>query len=401
MTANASNIAPFAGSQTSPKRITILGSTGSIGKHTIQLLEEQPHAYEVIALTANGNVELLAEQAIALNAQKAVIADEGKYMQLKQLLMDTKIEAAAGKDAVEQAASEAEDWVISAIVGAAALAPTLAAIESGATIAMANKECLVCAGELVNKALKKHDSTLIPVDSEHNALFQVFDFERVDSIEAITLTASGGPFHQFSLIEMEHITPKEAIKHPNWNMGAKISVDSATMMNKGLEVIEAYHLFPVEKNQVEVVVHPESVIHGLVHYQDGSVLAGLSQPDMRMPIAYALGWPDRLETESPRLSLTELGAMHFYAPDTRRFPALKVAQQVLEAGGTAPVTLNAANEMAVAAFISEEIGFLDIVPVVQATLDKAKLRKVEQLEDVLAADQKAREIAKKQIRKRK
>ena len=351
------------------KTITILGSTGSVGCSTLDLVSRNPDAYDVVALTANRNVTKLAEQAIKFKAKNAVIADESCFQELKNALSGTGIKVSAGKKALDEAAHLDCDWVMASIVGAAGLRPTLSAIRRGATVALANKECLVCAGDLMMQEVKDHKATLLPVDSEHNAIFQVFDFERPESVDCITLTASGGPFIGSSLEEMANVTPEQAVAHPNWDMGAKISIDSATMMNKGLEMIEAYHLFPVRQDQIEIIVHPQSVIHSMVTYVDGSVLAQLGSPDMRIPISYTLAWPERITTPAKKLNLVDLKRLDFLEPDLIRFPALRIVREAMQAGGTAPTILNAANEEAVYAFLDNRIGFLDIACVVEETLN--------------------------------
>jgi 1-deoxy-D-xylulose-5-phosphate reductoisomerase len=375
------------------RRITILGSTGSVGCNTVELVAASPEAYAVEALVASRSVEKLAEQALALKARLAVIADDSRYRALKALLDGSGIEVAAGADAAVEAALRPAEWVMAAIVGAAGLAPTLAAVRRGALVALANKEALVCAGALLTEEARRHGARFLPVDSEHNAIFQVFDGAQPEAIERIVLTASGGPFRERPLEAMADVTPAEAVAHPNWRMGAKISVDSATMMNKGLEVIEAHHLFALESERVGVVVHPQSVVHGLVYYKDGSVLAQLGSPDMRTPIANALGWPKRVFAPSPRLDLAELGRLTFEPPDPARFPALRLARLALAAGGGAPTVLNAANEVAVAAFLEDRLGFLDIAAVVEATLDALPGRAIADLDDVADTDRAARAIA--------
>jgi 1-deoxy-D-xylulose-5-phosphate reductoisomerase len=379
------------------RRVTILGSTGSVGRNTIELVAAEPDAYGVEALVALKNAELLATQARSVGARLAVIADDRKYAALKAALAGSGIEAAAGPSAVVEAALRPADWVMAAIVGAAGLAPTLAAIERGAMVALANKEVLVCAGALVTAAARKHGATLLPVDSEHNAIFQVFDADQSHAIERIVLTASGGPFRERPLAAMANVTPAEAVAHPNWRMGAKISVDSATMMNKGLEVIEATHLFALRGDEVDVVVHPQSVIHGLVYYKDGSVLAQLGSPDMRTPIANTLGWPRRISAPSPRLDLAALGRMTFEAPDPQRFPALRIARAALAEGGAAPIILNAANEIAVAAFLDSAIGFLDIAAIVEESLDTLGRPTIDTLDSVYDMDRAARETARRLV----
>jgi 1-deoxy-D-xylulose-5-phosphate reductoisomerase len=376
-----------------PRSVTILGSTGSVGCSTVDLIARHPDQFTVAALTAKGNVQRLAEQAKRLRARRAVVADEACYGELRDALASTGIAAAAGQAAVVEAASQPSDWVMSAIVGAAGLEPTLAAVRRGAIVALANKECLVCAGKLIMAEIREHGATLLPVDSEHSAIFQVFDFVQADRVEKIILTASGGPFRNASLEQMARATPQAAVAHPNWSMGAKISVDSATMMNKGLEMIEAYHLFPVRTDQIEVVVHPQSIIHSMVAYQDGSVLAQMGTPDMRTPIAYALGWPRRMSAPAQRLDLVQLGKLTFEAPDTERFPALKLAREALHQGGGAPTILNAANEVAVAGFMAGAIGFLDIARGVEHALGKIAAPPPASIADVHALDAEARRVA--------
>ncbi len=376
-----------------PKTVTVLGSTGSVGCNTLDLIARNPEAYDIVALTANKNVKLLAEQAKKFNAKFAVIADEGSYQDLKNALSGTGIMVAAGQAALDEAAQHPAEWVMASIVGAAGLRPTLSAIRRGVTVALANKECLVCAGDLMMQEVRNHNATLLPVDSEHNAIFQVFDFERAPSVDSITLTASGGPFINAGLDEMKNVTPEQAVAHPNWDMGAKISVDSATLMNKGLELIEAYHLFPVTEDQIDIVIHPQSVIHSMVTYKDGSVLAQLGSPDMRIPISYTLGWPDRIITPAKKLNLTELGRLDFQEPDPERFPALRITREALRRGGTAPTILNAANEVAVLAFLESRIGFLDIASIVEETLAQIEPATLTCLAMVHAIDEEARVVA--------
>ncbi|MBX7147260.1 MAG: 1-deoxy-D-xylulose-5-phosphate reductoisomerase, partial [Alphaproteobacteria bacterium] len=309
------------------RTITILGSTGSVGKSTVDLLQRHSNYYSVEALTAKDNVELLAEQARQLNVKTAVIANSKKYQELKNILFGTHIEVAAGEEAVVEAAARPAEWVMAAIMGAAGLEPTMAAVQRGAMVALANKECLVCAGELMMMAVKKHNAVMLPVDSEHNAIFQVFDFDKVKDVEKIILTASGGPFRLMENHMMEHVTPAQALAHPIWSMGAKISIDSATMMNKGLELIEAHHLFGLPEDKIDILIHPQSIIHSMVSYIDGSVLAQLGTPDMRIPIAYALSWPkQRISTPSKRLDLAEISELTFTKPDVHKFPALSLVR---------------------------------------------------------------------------
>jgi len=376
-----------------PRSVTILGSTGSVGCNTIDLIERHPEAYRVEALTANRNVELLAEQARRLRPRLAAVADPELYRPLKQALDGSGVEAAAGPQAVVEAASLPAEWVMAGIVGAAGLAATLASIRRGAVVGLANKECLVCAGELVMAEIARSGATLLPVDSEHSAIFQVFDFEQIDRIERIILTASGGPFRRLEISEMADVTPSQAVAHPNWDMGAKISVDSATMMNKGLEVIEASHLFPLPEDRIEIVVHPQSVVHSMVEYVDGSILAQLGTPDMRTPIAYALGWPDRMPAPSQRLDFASLGPLTFEAPDFQRFPALRLARQALQRGGSAPTILNAANEVAVYRFLSDRTSFLDIARIVESTLEAVPHSPINSIDDVRLVDADARRVA--------
>ena len=354
-----------------PKKVTVLGATGSIGDSTLSILSEgagSDQQFEVVALTANRNVQKLAQAAKTTNTGFAVISDPRKYLDLKEALSGTDIEVAAGPDAVLEAASRSTDTVVSAIMGAAALPPTLEAIKQGANVALANKESLVCAGDLLIKESKKHGANLLPVDSEHNAIFQVLD--RPERVEKLILTASGGPFRTKTLDEMRAASPEQALAHPNWSMGAKISIDSATMMNKGLELIEAAYLFEKTVDQIDVLVHPQSIIHSLVSYDDGSVLAQLGMPDMRTPISYALAWPERMPVSSvARLDLAQLGSLTFEAHDPVRFPAIMLAQDAFRNGGCAPAVLNAANEVAVDAFLQRQIGFLSIVEVCRQVVD--------------------------------
>jgi 1-deoxy-D-xylulose-5-phosphate reductoisomerase len=375
------------------RSVTILGSTGSIGQNTIDLLERNPTAFRVEALTANRNAELLAEQARAVGARFAAIGDPDQYRALKAAVAGSGIEIASGPQALIEAAQRPADWVMAGIVGAAGLAPTLAAIRRGVIVAFANKEVLVCAGPLVMDEVARHGATLLPVDSEHNAIWQCFDRTHADTIDRIILTASGGPFRERALEDMRRVTPAEAVAHPNWSMGAKISVDSATMMNKGLELIEAHHLFQLPPDRVDIVVHAQSIVHGAVVYRDGSVLAQLGSPDMRTPIAYALAWPDRITAPTKRLDLAAIGKLTFEPPDEERFPALRVAREALARGGGAPTVLNAANETAVHAFLEGRIGFLDIAQTVERTLAAVPADSLESLADVYEYDQAAREAA--------
>ncbi|MGC8469809.1 MAG: 1-deoxy-D-xylulose-5-phosphate reductoisomerase, partial [Acetobacteraceae bacterium] len=366
------------------KTVTLLGATGSVGRQTVDLLLRDPARFRVRALIGGANAALLAEQARALAAEVAVIADPAQAEALRAALAGSGIAAAAGEAAVVEAAARPADWTMAAITGTAGLGPTLAAIRRGGTIALANKEALVCAGEVMLAAVAAAGAVLLPVDSEHNAIFQALAGDRREAVERIVLTASGGPFRTLPLGEMAEVTPEAALRHPVWSMGAKISIDSATMMNKGLEVIEAARLFAIEGARIEVLIHPQSVVHGMVCYRDGSVLAQLGAPDMRIPIAHALGWPERLQTPSPRLDLAAIGGLEFSTPDPARFPALGLARAALAAGGGAPALLNAANEVAVAAFLAGRIGFLDIVAVAESVLAALGAPEAESLAAVLA-----------------
>jgi len=382
------------------RRVTVLGSTGSIGISTLDVIAHARRHYgedalPVEALTANGNVEGLIAQARKIKPKLAVIGDGARFAELKQALSGTGIEPAAGRAAVIAAAARPSDTVMVAIMGAAALEPALAAVDRGATVALANKECVVAAGTVFHRAVARSNAAVIPVDSEHNAIFQVFRAADHDEVEKVTLTASGGPFREWTLDEMGRATPAEAVAHPNWSMGAKISVDSATLMNKGLELIEAHFLFALPTEKLAVVVHPQSIVHCLVSYGDGSTLAHLSAPDMRTPIAHALAWPRRISSPSRRLDLPAVGQLSFEAPDHQRFRCLKLALDCLDRGCMSPTILNAANEIAVDAFLKGRIGFLDIAKVVESTLDECTGANVEaeSVEGVLATDARARELA--------
>jgi 1-deoxy-D-xylulose-5-phosphate reductoisomerase len=354
-----------------PRRVSILGATGSIGTSTFDLLDLNPGAYDVVALTANHNVAALAELALRHGAELAVIADSGRYAELQDALSGSGIEVAAGEDAVAEAASRQADWIMAAISGAAGMRATFEAARQGTHLAFANKECLVSAGDVFMKVVAAAETMLLPVDSEHSAAFQAIESSMPEAIERIVLTASGGPFRTWPIEKLASVRPEDALKHPNWSMGRKITVDSATLMNKGLELIEAFHLFPVEKDQLGVVVHPQSIVHCLVEYADGSVLAQMSSPDMRTPIAYSLAWPKRMWSPTKRLDLAKLGELTFEAPDEIRFPALRIARAALDTGGSATTILNAANEIAVGAFLEGRIGFMSIPNLVESTLDAA------------------------------
>jgi len=347
----------------------------------------------VHALAGGRNAALLAEQARRLDARIAVIADESCLAELERLLSGSGIATAGGSQAVVQAASERVDWTMAAITGAAGLPSTLAAIEGGGAVALANKEALVCAGDVMLRAVKAAGATLLPVDSEHNAIFQALAEGNHGSVEKIVLTASGGPFRTSSAEEMARATPEAALRHPIWSMGAKISIDSATMFNKGLELIEAARLFDLDEQRIEVLVHPQSVIHGIVHYEDGSMLAQMGSPDMRIPIAHALAWPGRIATGSPRLDLAALGQLTFFPPDLVRFPALRLAREALRAGGGAPTILSAANEVAVEAFLGRRLGFTGIAVLVEQVMDRLGTPGADSLDSVVALDQAARRMA--------
>ncbi len=375
------------------KRVAILGATGSVGANTLSVVGEHRERFRVVALAAGRNADLLARQARDFRPEFVAVADPGSYAALKAGLAGTGIETAAGPEAVVEAARRDSEWVMAAIAGAAGLESTLAAVERGAVVALANKESLVCAGELMMAAARASGSTILPVDSEHNAIFQVFDAECRDSVRRLILTASGGPFRSASREDMAAVRPAEALKHPNWDMGAKITIDSATMMNKGLELIEARHLFAMSGDAIDILVHPQSIVHSMVEYADGSVLAQLGTPDMRTPIAVALAWPERLSVTGERLDLAAIGRLDFEPPDPERFPALALARQALERGGTEPAALSAANEVAVAAFLSERIGFLQIAEIAGDTVAAMGSGRLAGLDDVRSADREAREVA--------
>jgi 1-deoxy-D-xylulose-5-phosphate reductoisomerase len=353
------------------KRVSVLGATGSIGENTLDLIGRHPSLYEVVALTGGCKVARLAELAKTHRAKLAVIADESLYGELCERLSGTGIQAAAGRAAVIEAASRPADWVMAAIVGIAGLEPTLAALRQGHAVAIANKECLVSAGRLFMNEVESHAATLLPVDSEHSAAFQIMAVGHVQPVEKLCLTASGGPFRGLSLAEMADVSPEQALNHPNWSMGPKVTLDSATLMNKALEMLEAHHLFGLPASCIEAVIHPQSIVHCLVYYRDGTVLAHMSRPDMRTPIAYSLAWPERMQVPMPPLDLVGLGRLTFEPPDEKRFPALRLARQVLAAGGSAGTVFNAANEVAGQAFFAGKIGFLAITETVEAVLDRS------------------------------
>ena len=377
----------------SRRKLSILGATGSVGSSTLDLVERHPERFEVVALTAAKNVAALADAARRTSANLAVIDDPMLLSELEERLEGSDCRAATGREALNEAAAGDADLVMAAIVGCAGLEPVMAAIEAGRTIALANKESLVTAGGLMTEAAQRSGATILPVDSEHNAIAQCLADNRSCDVARLVLTASGGPFRSKSRAEMAGMTPEQAVAHPNWSMGAKISVDSATMMNKGLELIEAHYLFGLPSGRIDILVHPQSVIHSMVEYVDGSVLAQLGSPDMRIPIAYALAYPERIETPAERLDLARIGSLTFEAPDLDRFPALRIAREALEAGGPAPIVLNAANEEAVAAFLDRRIGFLDICQTVEEAVARTSAAQPRSIAEVIDIDRAARALA--------
>ncbi|MBE2993682.1 1-deoxy-D-xylulose-5-phosphate reductoisomerase [Sphingomonas sp. CFBP 13603] len=380
------------------KSVTILGATGSVGTSTLDLIEREPDRFRVVALTANCDVTKLAAAAIRTNAEFAVVADEKCLPELREALAGTGIRAGGGAEAIAEAASSGADWTMGAIVGCAGLKPVMAAIEQGGTVVIANKEPLVSAGDVILAAAERAGATLLPADSEHNAIFQCFDSTRPERVRRIILTCSGGPFRDWTTEQMRGVTLEQAVKHPNWSMGAKISVDSATCMNKGLELIEAARLFPIPHDRIEIVIHPQSVVHSLVDHVDGSVLAQLGPPDMRTPIAHTLAWPDRMATPMAPLDLVAIGRLDFEAPDPVRFPALRLAREALDAGGARPAILNAANEVSVEAFLQRRIGFLEIAAIVEHTLSCYDPAAPDSVDAVLAIDAEARILAGERVK---
>ena len=379
------------------RSVTILGATGSIGASTVDLLRHARGRFRVEAVSARRNAAALARLARELRARFAVIADPAAYRELKDALAGSGIEPAAGEEALVEAAQRPAQWVMAAITGAVGLKPTMAAIERGATVALANKECLVCAGALFMRRAAAVGATVLPVDSEHNAIFQALSAGAREEVTRVILTASGGPFRTWSLAAIEQATLAQALRHPNWSMGPKVTIDSATLMNKGLELIEAHHLFALTSAELDVLVHPQSIVHGLVEFRDGSVVAQLGAPDMRIPIAHCLAWPHRMAGPAPRLDLVRMNTLTFESPDFVRFPALALARRALETGGAAPTVLNAANEVAVGEFIAERLGFCGITALVEATLAAAARRGLlgepAGIEDALAIDHIARSLA--------
>lgn len=382
--------ASMSATQAAPRRISILGATGSIGDSTLRVVGQHLDQFEFVALTAQNNAEKLIALAQKYRPRVVAIGDASKAAEVKAALAPLSIKVLSGAEGIAEAASEYADITMAAIVGAAGLMPTLNAIAHGRCVAIANKESLVCAGAMVTHACRKYGTTLLPVDSEHNAVFQVLTTHHRMAVEKITLTASGGPLLHRPLDTFASITPEEAVKHPRWEMGAKISVDSATMMNKGLELIEAHYLFDMPPAQLDVLIHPESIVHSLVHYADGSVLAQLGMPDMAIPIAYTLGWPDRLAVTTPRLNLSEIGTLHFKPVEDARFPALALARAAMLAGPAHMIALNAANEVAVAAFLGKKIGFTAIAAAVARVVESTQSVAITSVEDVIAADNDAR-----------
>ena len=372
------------------KTISILGSTGSVGRATVDLIKRMPQTYSVDSLTANKNWQLLAEQAKILKPRYVAISKQQYYQPLKNALNGEDIFIGAGEKAIIEAGDREVDLLMAAIVGIAGLLPTISAIRRGTTVALANKECLVSSGEIFIREASDAQAKLIPVDSEHNAIFQVFETHNKAKLDRLILTASGGPFRNCTIDEMKGKNPQEALAHPNWDMGPKISIDSATMMNKGLEIIEAHYLFNVEESLIDVVIHPQSIVHSLVSYLDGSVLAQLADPDMKIPIAYALSWPKRMDATIPRLDLLKIGSLEFFKPDTKKFPALNLARESINLGGSSNLVLNAANEVAVAGFLAGKIKFTDIVATVEKVLDKNVETAPKSIEEVIFMDTEIR-----------
>ncbi|HEV7983483.1 MAG TPA: 1-deoxy-D-xylulose-5-phosphate reductoisomerase [Xanthobacteraceae bacterium] len=394
------SVVPFgqavSGSRADELSITLLGATGSIGSSTLDLVHKNRDRFRVEAVTAQRSAVALAQLARDVGARLAVVGDHGCYGELKDALANSGVEAAAGEDAVVDAARRPAQWVMAAITGAAGLRPTMTALERGATIALANKECLVCAGALFMRRAEETGAMVLPVDSEHNAIFQALSAGRRAEVSRIILTASGGPFRSASLDQMRAATVQQALRHPNWSMGAKITIDSATMMNKGLELIEAHHLFGFGSDQIDIIVHPQSIVHGIVEYRDGSLIAQLGPPDMRVPIANCLAWPERM-AGAARLDFSQMATLTFEAPDPVRFPALALARHALRTGNGVPTVLNAANEIAVHEFIGGRLGFAGIAALVDATIDAAGgrgiMREPTSVDDAIAVDHISRSLA--------
>jgi 1-deoxy-D-xylulose-5-phosphate reductoisomerase len=388
---------PAISAAAAPRGITVLGATGSIGASTIDLLRREPGRYRIEAVTANRNAAALAQIAREIGARFAAVADPAAYGELKEALAGSGIEAGGGPEAIVEAAERPAEWVMAAITGATGLRSALAALDRGACVALANKECLVCAGALFMRRAAERGAQVLPVDSEHNALFQALAAGRRADVRRVVITASGGPFRTWTKAAIGAATPEQALRHPNWSMGAKITIDSATLMNKGLEVIEAHHLFALRPDELDVLVHPQSIVHGMVEFRDGSVIAHLGPPDMRVPISHCLGFPDRIADAAPPLEWSKLANLTFEEPDLDRFPALRLAREALVAGGAAPTVLNAANEIAVAAFLARRLGFAGIPALVEATLARAASRGIarepESVEEALAVDHICRSMA--------
>ncbi|MFW5658618.1 MAG: 1-deoxy-D-xylulose-5-phosphate reductoisomerase [Bacteroidota bacterium] len=385
---------------TQPKSIAILGSTGSIGTQTLEVVDQLPGRFSVDILTAHRNVDVLIAQVKKYRPRIAVIADEGLYTELKDGLSDTGTQAMAGREALKEVvAYPFVDTVVTALVGFAGLEPTVSALMKGKTIALANKETMVVAGELMNQLVKEHGGRILPIDSEHSAIFQCLQGERTEDIEKLILTASGGPFRGYDKAQLESVTKQQALKHPNWDMGAKITIDSATLMNKGLEVIEARWLFDVDPECIEIVVHPQSIVHSMVQFRDGSIKAEIGEPDMRLPIQYALTYPERPQNDFPRTNFTQLGPLTFEPVRTSTFRTIPIAYQAMKDGGDRPCVLNAANEIAVAGFLQDKLRFLDIFDVLENTLSSLPLNLKPKLEHLIETDRLAREIARTHLKK--
>ncbi len=375
------------------KKITIFGSTGSIGESTLDIIRHNPDKYEVIALTANKNYKKLLEQVVHFNPKVVSINDNEAYSKFADLNNNKELRILNGQNCHKEILDLNTDLVVAAITGSAGLMPVVSALEKGLSIALANKESLVCSGSLVTSIAKKNNAKILPVDSEHNAIYQVLDSKNKSKISRLILTASGGPFFNRDINELDDILPEEAIKHPNWSMGKKISIDSATMMNKGLELIEACYLFEISHKNIDVIIHPESIIHSCVEYMDGSMLSQMGTPDMRTPISYTLAYPERIKTNVKRLNLCEIKQLNFFKPDLKKFPSLELAYETLEIGKSAPTILNAANEVAVESFLNQGIKFLSISKVVEKTLNKTSFCNVNSIKDVIEIDKESRELA--------
>ena len=378
-------------SENKQRTVSILGSTGSIGRSTVDLLSSNRDQFKVIALTAQSNIELLAEQARILEPEIIAISDSQRLRELKEALSGSSVEVVSGVRSIIEVAERSADIVVSAIVGSAGLRPTLSAIRQGKIVALANKECLVCAGDVVMDEVQKSKTVLLPIDSEHNAIFQILAEKNYSEVERVILTASGGPFLGWTVNEMAKATPNQAMLHPNWDMGQKISIDSATLMNKGLELIEAAYFFPISHEKIDIVIHPQSVVHSMVAYIDGSILSQMGTPDMRTPISYTLAWPHRMTAPSERIDFSKLGNLTFEEPNLNKFPSLKLARDALAEGNGSTAVLNASNEIAVENFINKRIGFLDIASIVDATLSKVTGYPIKSLEDFEELDHESRE----------